>query len=123
MSQEECQQRLQQIARATIPWDASCLVPISNREFVTRMLMNLKGIYLQQKDYSRTLSILDHLVLIRPDSKQDLRDRGAVYFRLGRYQDALDDLQAYLSSTAPAKDTESVERLLEQAQQALIQER
>ena len=123
LSQEECQQRLQQIARATIPWDASCLVPISNREFVTRMLMNLKGIYLQQKDYSRTLSILDHLVLIGPDSKQDLRDRGAVYFRLGRYQDALDDLQTYLGSTAPAKDTESVERLLEQVQQALIQER
>ena len=123
MSQEECQQRLQQITQATIPWDASCLVPLNNREFLTRMLMNLKGIYLQQKDYSRTLSILDHLVLIRPDSKQDLRDRGAVYFRLGRYQDALDDLQAYLSSTAPAKDTESVERLLEQAQQALIQER
>ena len=85
--------------------------------------MNLKGIYLQQKDYSRTLSILDHLVLIGPDSKQDLRDRGAVYFRLGRYQDALDDLQTYLGSTAPAKDTESVERLLEQVQQALIQER
>jgi len=123
LSQEECHQRLQQIAQATIPWDASCLVPLSNREFVTRMLMNLKGIYLQQKDYSRTLSILDLLVLIRTDSKLDLRDRGAVYFRLGRYQDALDDLQTYLSSTAPAKDTESVERLLEQVRQALIQER
>ena len=85
--------------------------------------MNLKGIYLQQKDYFRTLSILDLLLLIRTDSKLDLRDRGAVYFRLGRYQEALDDLQTYLSSTAPAKDTESVERLLEQVRQALIQER
>jgi regulator of sirC expression with transglutaminase-like and TPR domain len=123
LSQEECQQRLQHIAQATIPWDASYLIPLNNREFVTRMLMNLKGIYLQQKDYSRTLSTLDLLVLIRTDSKVDLRDRGAVYFRLRRYQDALEDLQTYLSSTAPAKDTESVERLLEQVQQALIQER
>lgn len=119
LSQEECQQRLQQIAQATIPWDASYLTPLSNREFVARILGNLKGIYLQQKDYPRALSILDHLVLIRPEYKQELRDRGAVYFRLERYQDALDDLQSYLTATAPAKDTKSVERLMEQIRQAI----
>ncbi|MDA0735029.1 MAG: transglutaminase-like domain-containing protein [Chloroflexi bacterium] len=119
LSQEECQQRLQQIAQATIPWDASYLTPLSNREFVARILGNLKGIYLQQKDYPRALAILDHLVLIRPEYKQELRDRGAVYFRLERYQDALDDLQSYLTATAPAKDTKSVERLMEQIRQAI----
>jgi regulator of sirC expression with transglutaminase-like and TPR domain len=48
-----------------------------------------------------------------------LRDRGAVNYRLGRYQAALDDLQSYLDSTAPANDTASVERLVEQVRQAM----
>lgn len=119
LSQAECQQRLGEIVPATISWDLAYLTPIRNLEFLSRMLRNLKGIYLQQQDYLRALAVLDPLVIIQPEATQELRDRGAVSYRLGRYQDALDDLQSYLSATAPAKDTGSVERLMEQIRQAM----
>jgi regulator of sirC expression with transglutaminase-like and TPR domain len=116
LSQTECRERLRQ---AHLPWDDSCLAPLNNREFVARILGNLKGIYLQRKDLPRALSVLDHLVLIQPEARQELRDRGVVNYRLGRYQDALDDLQGYLNATAPAGDTGSVKRLVEQIRQAM----
>lgn len=119
LSRDECQERTQRIAQA---WDDSFLTPLSNRDFVARILGNLKAIYLQRKDHPRALSILDHLVLIRPEARQELRDRGAVNYRLGRYRAALDDLQSYLDWTAPAKDTASVQRLLEQVREAMATE-
>jgi regulator of sirC expression with transglutaminase-like and TPR domain len=123
LSLAECQERLQQMFQGTIPWDAGCLTPLNNREFIARILGNLKGIYLQRQDHHRARSILDHLVIIRPEASQELRDRGAVNYRLGRYQDALDDLQCYLRATAPAEDTGSVERLVVQIRQAMATER
>jgi regulator of sirC expression with transglutaminase-like and TPR domain len=119
LSQAECRERLQQIFQGTVPWNISCLSSLTNREFVARILGNLKGVYLQRRDYPRARSVLDHLVLLRPEARQELRDRGAVNYRLGRYQAALDDLQSYLDSTAPANDTASVERLVEQVRQAM----
>jgi regulator of sirC expression with transglutaminase-like and TPR domain len=119
LSRAECQERLQQIAQA---WDNNYLTPLDNRDFVARILGNLKAIYLQRKDHARALSILDHLVLIRPEARQELRDRGAVNYRLGRYQAALDDLRSYLNWTAPANDTASVQRLVEQVRQAMATE-
>ncbi|HEU0020391.1 MAG TPA: transglutaminase-like domain-containing protein [Dehalococcoidia bacterium] len=123
LSEAECQQRLRQIGQGSIPWDASFLTPLNHREFIARILGNLKGIYLQQKDNLRALAILDLLVLVRPEAKQELRDRGVVNFRLGRYQDALDDLQSYLKATAPARDTGPVEQLMERIRQARATEK
>ena len=119
LSPGETEQRLQDIAQGTVPWDPQYLTPIGNREFIARMLRNLKAIYLNQRDYTRALPLLDRLVIIQPEAKQELRDRGAVHYRLRHLQEALDDLQSYLAATAPAEDTASVERLMEQVRRAM----
>ena len=119
LSPGETEQRLQDIAQGTVPWDPQYLTPIGNREFIARMLRNLKAIYLNQRDYTRALRLLDRLVIIQPEAKQEIRDRGVVHYRLRHLQEALDDLQSYLAATAPAEDTASVERLMEQVRRAM----
>ena len=119
LSAQESEQRLQDIAQGTVPWDPQYLTAISHREFVARMLRNLKAIYFNRRDYPKSLAILDLLVIIQPQAKQEVRDRGVVHYRLRHFQEALEDLQSYLAATAPAEDTASVERLMEQVRRAM----
>lgn len=119
VSKEECAQRLIDISENRLRWNSRYIAPISNREFIARMLRNLKGIYLDQKDYPRALNMLDRLVVMQPEAEQELRDRGVVHYRLEQYEDALDDFESYLDVSAPAQDTKSVQRLVGQIRQAL----
>ena len=112
LSEAECAQHLQEITQATVPWDSSYLAPISNREFIARMLRNLKGIYLQQRDYPRAQPVMDRLVAIQPEATQERRDRGVVRSQLGNYREALEDLEFYLDSGISSQDAKSVQRLI-----------
>ena len=122
ISRDECAQRLMEISENRIRWNSSYIAPIGNREFVARMLRNLKGIYLDQKDYPRALDMLDRLVIIQPKAEQELRDRGVVHYRLERYEDALNDFENYLDCSAPSQDTKSVQKLVGQIRQSLGKE-
>jgi regulator of sirC expression with transglutaminase-like and TPR domain len=119
LAEEECAQRLREIAGANIPWNSSYLTPISNREFIARMLRNLKSIYLQQQDYQRVLPIIDRLVVLQPRAEHERRDRGMVRYQLGYYQAALEDLQQYLDSGTSSEDARRVARLVGQIRQML----
>jgi len=114
LSEEECAQRLTQITQARIDWDPGFLKPISNREYVARMLRNLKSIYLQQRNFQQALSMMDRLVQIQPDAPTELRDRGLVKHRLGNNQGAAEDITAYLKTAPPGPDSEELRRLLNQ---------
>jgi regulator of sirC expression with transglutaminase-like and TPR domain len=119
LSEEECAQRLWEITQNSLHWNPRYLSPVSNREFIARMLRNLKGIYLEQPDYSRALAMIDRLVVLQPEVAHERRDRGLVYYQLGHYQEALADLQSYLDSTRPGPDTAPVQRLVSDIKEIL----
>ena len=114
LSEEECAQRLTEITQDRVEWDPDFLNPISNREYVARMLHNLKNIYLQQGNFQRALSIMDRLVQLQPDHPRELRDRGLVKHRLGLDEGAAVDIAAYLNTAPPGSDSEEMRRLLKQ---------
>jgi regulator of sirC expression with transglutaminase-like and TPR domain len=121
LSQEECAQRLVEVTGAALPWDPAYLTPIGPREFIARMLRNLKGIFLQRGEYQLALPFLDHLVAVQPEADHERRDRGIVRFHLGRYPEALEDLQIYLDRGATQGQAASVQRLADQIRQMLDQ--
>ena len=112
LSEEECAQRLQQVTQANVPWDSRYLSPVSNRDFVARILRNLKNIYLQQQDHHRAIMTIDRLIVLQPEATQERRDRGLVRYNLGHHEEALEDLTEYLNSDPESGDVEAVERLV-----------
>jgi regulator of sirC expression with transglutaminase-like and TPR domain len=104
LSEEECIQRFRQVTPPRVPWNTSHLEPIENREFIARMLRNLKGIYWDRKDFQRALPMVDRLVALEPDVIQERRDRGLVHYQLQNYPEALDDLEAYMNYGRSASD-------------------
>jgi len=115
LSREELAQKLRRMYGDVNPFLAQIpqlLAPASKKEILLRMLRNLKGIYLQQNDFTRALAAIDRILLVAPDLALEVRDRGAVHQRLGHLQAALQDLRRYLQMAPNAEDAETVRTLI-----------
>ena len=112
LTEEECADRMRQVTQTEVVWNQRYLAPISNREFIARMVRNLKGAYLDRQDYARTLRLIDWLLAVQPEAAQERRERGIVSYQLGNYVQALDDLRAYLAFPSSIGDSEAVRGLI-----------
>ncbi|HEV8712716.1 MAG TPA: tetratricopeptide repeat protein [Candidatus Binatia bacterium] len=115
LSRDELEQRLRSMYGDANPFLAQIsqlLVPASKKEILVRMLRNLKGIYLQQNDFTRALAAVDRILLVAPDLALEVRDRGAVHQRLGHLQAALQDFRSYLQMVPNAEDAEAVRTVI-----------
>ncbi len=112
LSEEDCAERLREITQGNFTWDSRYLTPVSNRDYVARILRNLKIIYLQNNDHRRALSMIDRLVALDPEEPAERRDRGLVRYQMGNYRGALEDLRFYLENGPPEAQTEELRRLV-----------
>lgn len=112
LSEEECAQRLQEATQANIPWDPAYLAQVSNRDFVARLLRNLKNIYLQRQDHDRAIMTIDRLIILQPEATLERRDRGIVRYNHDQHEEALKDLTDYLDSDPESEDVEVIEQLV-----------
>jgi regulator of sirC expression with transglutaminase-like and TPR domain len=69
----------------------------SSRQILSRMLRNLKNIYVAASDWMRAVAALDRILILEPRSLEDLLERAKLYETLECFQAALDDLQSFLS--------------------------
>ena len=112
LSQSECIERVPSITQGRLPWNDSYLTPLSNTEFLARMLRNLKSIYLKESFYREAQIIMNLLLEVNPEALSERRDRGIVNFQLGNYRDSLDDLEIYLDSGISGSEASSITKLI-----------
>ncbi|BAZ52831.1 hypothetical protein NIES4103_54960 [Nostoc sp. NIES-4103] len=112
MFAQDCQERLAQMFQQPVSLQPEFLAPVSNRQFLARMLTNLKYIYLKQQELEKTLAAVERILLLFPDVTLEIRDRGLLYYQLGHYQQAALDLQSYLAKVPDAEDAVVIRRLL-----------
>jgi regulator of sirC expression with transglutaminase-like and TPR domain len=93
------------------------LQPATPREIVARMLRNLKAVYLQTERWQRLLGVQQRLVVLLPESIEEVRDRGFAYARLDYLRPALEDLERYLDDRPDAEDATTVESQLNELRQ------
>ncbi|PKB84036.1 MAG: hypothetical protein BZY88_00980 [SAR202 cluster bacterium Io17-Chloro-G9] len=112
LSEEECAQRLKALVETGFAWDPSLLDPVGNREILSRVLRNLKGIYRQGEDHPRLLKVEELLVALRPDEPRERRDRGMVHLALNHWRQAREDLQFFLDAAMPGEDRAAITHLM-----------
>jgi regulator of sirC expression with transglutaminase-like and TPR domain len=78
LSREACVELVQQLYGEPVPFEETFLAPVSKKQILARMLMNLKAIYVHTKDYLKALSVVERLLIIQPDVEQELKDRAAL---------------------------------------------
>lgn len=114
---EDCQERLQQMYGPNAQLRSHFLEPVGARQFLGRMLNNLKMIYLNRQDITRALAAIERILLLFPNDSQERRDRGLLYYHEGRLIEARQDLEAYLDAVPQAEDAPEVQQLLKQIDQ------
>jgi regulator of sirC expression with transglutaminase-like and TPR domain len=112
MFAQDCQERLAQMFQQPVTLQPEYLAPVSNRQFLARILTNLKYIYLKQQELEKTLATVERILLLFPDVSLEVRDRGLLYYQLGHYPQAVEDLQTYLAKVPDAEDAMVIRRLL-----------
>jgi regulator of sirC expression with transglutaminase-like and TPR domain len=68
----------------------------SPSEIVLRVLRNLKAVHLRAGKLSDALAVMNRILLVAPDTPEELRDRGLVFEQLDCFRPAAADLQNYL---------------------------
>jgi regulator of sirC expression with transglutaminase-like and TPR domain len=109
---EDCHERLNRLYGQPVEFQPEFLEPVSKRQFLARMLTNLKVIYLNQGEWSKALATIERILLLFPDAPLEQRDRGLLYYQLGRWTEATQDLENYLENAPSADDAAVVRQLL-----------
>ncbi|MBW4622395.1 MAG: SirB1 family protein [Cyanosarcina radialis HA8281-LM2] len=113
--EEDCQELLMRIYQQPIPeLPPEFIAPIGNRRFLTRMLTNLKMIYLKDRYLSKALAAVERILLLFPGAMTELRDRGLLYYQLNRWPAASQDLERYLTEVPNAPDASMIRQLIEE---------
>jgi len=94
---EDCQRRLDRIYSGRLRLAPAMLAPCGRKSILSRMLRNLKGIYVKAGDYVRALRAVEMLRSLDPESAEELRDRGVLYAALDCFAAAAADLEGYLA--------------------------
>jgi regulator of sirC expression with transglutaminase-like and TPR domain len=90
------------------PAQLESLLPRATKpQILSRMLSNLKRVYVNMQSFPQARDIADMLLTVDPSAIGELRDRGLLAYNLKDFSAALRDLQDYLKLIPPgAQDDE-----------------
>jgi regulator of sirC expression with transglutaminase-like and TPR domain len=108
LTAKDCQQRLDQIYAGQLPLQPDFLVPVSRRQMLTRMLNNLRSIYMAARNVRKALPVVDMILAIYPRSPEDVRQRALLRYQIGQLRGAVQDLDDYLKMAPEASDADEV---------------
>lgn len=112
MDLETCQAAVRRMFRGQIELHDGMFETVSNAAVISRLLTNLKMIYLNSMRYAAVVPILDRMILINPAEPALLKERGLVRFRLGHAPEARRDLELYLQESGNPEDESDIRELL-----------
>jgi len=120
-SEADLRQRLAQVlpsGRAEKAQLDQYLEPATSRQIIARVLRNLKNIYMRTGKLEQALAVMQRMLLVMPESAEELRDRGLVYHQLECFRPALSDLQNYLRRKPEAPDVAEIHGRIVELKQA-----
>jgi len=110
----DCQERITKLYGEPVTMQPEFLAPLTNRQFLARLLSNLKLIYLNNQKLEKALAAVERILMLFPNAIVEVRDRGLIYYQIGRWVAAVDDFETYLQKVPNAQDAPVIRRLLKQ---------
>jgi len=112
LTEDDCQERLDRVYGGLLRLEKKMLQPVTKKQILVRILNNLKTIYLNQGEFEAARDVVQNILALEPSSMSDLRDRGLLYYRENRFDEALSDLRKYLLLATNAEDREQIKQTI-----------
>src|SRR5262249_45249200 len=119
LSRDEAEAVVARALGQPVPLTDAHFAPVSKDAIVTRILANLKSIYVQREDWTKALQVIERLLLLDGAAPTHLRDRGTVLMKLGDFQGGAADWERYLVRYPQARDAAKLRGQLKRIRQAL----
>jgi regulator of sirC expression with transglutaminase-like and TPR domain len=100
LSETDCRRLLQRHVGDEAAYDPALLAPATKPQMLTRMLLNLKRIYVRLHSFPQARNVTELLLAVDPPALAELRDRGLLAYHMNDFAAALRDLQQYLHFSA-----------------------
>jgi regulator of sirC expression with transglutaminase-like and TPR domain len=110
VTEEDCRQKLDSIYSGQLALQPEFLLPVTRRQMLTRMLNNLRSVYLTQRDFRRAVQVVDLILVIYPRSPDDMKQRAVLRYNLNDYRGALSDFDEYVKMSPDASDAEEIKQ-------------
>jgi regulator of sirC expression with transglutaminase-like and TPR domain len=108
LSAKDCKERLNEIYAGQLTFQPQFLMSVSRRQMLTRILNNLKTVYLTARNFRKALPIVDMVLAIYPRSPEDVKQRALLRYSLGQMRGAVEDLEDYLKMSPDASDVDEI---------------
>lgn len=113
MTAEGCAAFLKELTEGELEFSDSFLTRVTKKDIIGRMLRNLKRIYLETSAYPKLIQVLDKLVLLYPESPEEVRDRGIIQYQLKAFRSSLHDFENFLSMAPESEDADMIHQYVE----------
>jgi regulator of sirC expression with transglutaminase-like and TPR domain len=104
----DCQERLDAIYSGQLTFQPEFLQTVSRRQMLTRMLNNLRGIYISSRNLRKAAQAVDLILALHPRSAEDMKQRGLLRLATGQLRIAADDLENYIRMSPEASDADEM---------------
>ncbi len=115
--EDQAQELLDRAYGGMVRVQDSFLRVADRRDMLVRLNTNLKGVYLNVGDHTRALAAVERTLLITPLSPSANRSRGMLLVRLGRHEEAIEQLEAYLHVAPGSADADHVQEMVDALRQ------
>jgi regulator of sirC expression with transglutaminase-like and TPR domain len=103
-----CQQRLDEIYGGQMSLQPEHLAAVTRRQLLTRMLNNLRQIYISSRNFRKALTMVDLTLSMHPRSPEDIKSRAILRYNLKQFSGALQDFELYVKIAPDASDAEEI---------------
>lgn len=114
LTRDDCRKRIQEMYGDSVQFSERLLERVTNRQILSRMLNNLKLIYLKAQAFDKGLAIVDMMLMVDANDLDQFRDRGLLRLQLRQFEGAAKDLDHYVRSSPNCPDREEVENHLKE---------
>ena len=121
LSRADCENLVSQVTGEPFRASAEALAAVPLAVIVTRMLNNLKAVYLGLQDFTRGARVIERLRQLDPANPLQRRDLGTALLQAGAPGKAIDHLSAYLEAAPQASDADTVRELLRRARRRVAE--
>jgi regulator of sirC expression with transglutaminase-like and TPR domain len=108
LNAQDCQRRLDEMYSGQMTLRPEFLFAVSRRQMLTRIINNLKTVYMSARNLKKVLPLVDLLLVIYPRSPEDVKQRAMLRYSLGQPKAAAEDLEEYLKMSPEASDSDEI---------------
>lgn len=121
LTPETCEELVGRTLGRKVALTPGSFAAVTRRQFLSRMLANLKGVYWRREAWDRVVGVIDRLLVLDPKAAVEWRDRGLAWSNMGEVRRGLVDWERYLTEFPNATDHEAMKGQLRKARQKLAQ--